>query len=44
MKKMLGSKTKKGFYKKVVGKDGKSKILSLNLKTLEYNEQKKGKL
>ena len=39
--KMLGSKTKKGFYKKVVGKDGKSKILSLNLKTLKYNEQKK---
>ena len=40
-KKMLGSKTKQGFYKKVVGSDGKSKILSLDLKTFEYKEQKK---
>jgi 3-hydroxyacyl-CoA dehydrogenase len=31
----LGSKTGQGFYKKVK-KDGKSEILSLNLKTLEY--------
>jgi 3-hydroxyacyl-CoA dehydrogenase len=31
----LGSKTGRGFYKKVK-KDGKSEILSLNLKTLEY--------
>lgn len=31
----LGSKTKQGFYKKEVSKDG-SEILSLNLKTLEY--------
>lgn len=38
--KWLGSKTKQGFYKKVVtGKD--SEILSLNLKTLEYETKKK---
>lgn len=39
--KMLGSKTKQGFYKKIKGKDGKSKILSLDLKSFEYKEQKK---
>jgi len=33
---MLGSKTKKGFYQKVKDENGKSQILALNLKTLEY--------
>ena len=37
----LGAKTKQGFYHKVIDENGKSKILSLNLKTLEYNEQEK---
>lgn len=39
--KWLGSKTGQGFYKKTKGEDGKSVILSLDLKTLEYGEQKK---
>ncbi len=39
--KWLGSKSGQGFYKKVKGDDGKSDILSLNLETLEYGEQKK---
>ena len=39
--KMLGSKTGQGFYKKIKDKNGKSKILALNLKTFEYNDQKK---
>ena len=37
----LGAKSKQGFYKKIKGEDGKSKILALNLKTLEYQEQEK---
>ena len=37
---MLGSKTKQGFYKKVVN-DGNKKILSLDLKTLEYRSKEK---
>ncbi|NEN24511.1 3-hydroxyacyl-CoA dehydrogenase [Cryomorpha ignava] len=39
--KWLGSKSDQGFYKKVKGEGGKSDILSLNLETLEYGEQKK---
>lgn len=39
----LGSKSKQGFYKKVKGEDGKSKILSLDLNTLEYRDKKKAK-
>lgn len=39
--KWLGSKTGQGFYKKIKGDDGKSNILSLDLKTLEFGEQKK---
>ncbi len=39
----LGEKTKKGFYEKVKGKEGKSEILSLNLKTFEYGVQEKVK-
>ncbi|MCG8576948.1 MAG: 3-hydroxyacyl-CoA dehydrogenase NAD-binding domain-containing protein [Flavobacteriales bacterium] len=36
----LGSKSKQGFYKKVVN-DGKKEILSLDLKTLEYRPKQK---
>ncbi|WP_276364550.1 3-hydroxyacyl-CoA dehydrogenase/enoyl-CoA hydratase family protein [Daejeonella sp. H1SJ63] len=39
--KWLGDKTKQGFYKKVKGADGKSEILALDLKTLEYKPQQK---
>lgn len=39
----LGSKTNQGFYKKVKGDDGKSEILSLDLKTLEYRAKKRAK-
>jgi len=42
-KNMLGSKTKEGFYKKVKGDDGKSKILTLDLKTLEYRDKQRTK-
>lgn len=38
----LGSKTGQGFYKKIK-KDGKSEILSLNLKTLEYEASERVK-
>lgn len=41
--KWLGDKTSQGFYKKVKDKDGKSEILSLDLKTLEYKPQQKVK-
>ncbi|SDX50539.1 3-hydroxyacyl-CoA dehydrogenase [Lutibacter oricola] len=40
--KWLGSKTKQGFYKKVV-EGGKKSIHSLNLDTLEYSPSKKAK-
>lgn len=39
--KWLGDKTGQGFYKKIKGADGKSEILSLDLKTLEYRPQQK---
>lgn len=39
----LGDKTKQGFYKKIKGSDGKSEILALDLKTLEYKPQQKVK-
>jgi 3-hydroxyacyl-CoA dehydrogenase len=39
----LGSKTKQGFYKKVKDENGKSEILALDLKTLEYRSKKKVK-
>jgi 3-hydroxyacyl-CoA dehydrogenase len=39
----LGSKSKQGFYKKVTHADGKSEILSLDLKTLEYRSAEKVK-
>ncbi len=41
--KWLGSKTQQGFYKKVKKEDGSGEILSLNLKTLEYESQGKVK-
>lgn len=37
----LGSKTKQGFFKKVVSPEGKKEFLVLNLKTLEYEPSKK---
>ncbi len=37
----LGSKTKEGFYKKVKGEDGKSKILTLDLKSLAYRDKER---
>lgn len=39
--KWFGDKTQQGFYKKVKGADGKSEILSLDLKTFEYKSQQK---
>ena len=41
-RKWLGDKTGQGFYKKTK-KDGKTEILELNLKTLEYGEKTKAK-
>ncbi|MCX6310648.1 MAG: 3-hydroxyacyl-CoA dehydrogenase/enoyl-CoA hydratase family protein [Bacteroidetes bacterium] len=41
--KWLGDKTGQGFYKKVKGASGKSEILALDLKTLEYRPQVKVK-
>jgi 3-hydroxyacyl-CoA dehydrogenase len=40
-KNRLGSKTQEGFYKKIKNEDGSSSILSLDLETGEYREQKK---
>jgi len=39
----LGSKTGQGFYKKTKNAEGKREILSLNLKTMEYESKKKVK-
>lgn len=39
----LGAKTRQGFYKKVTNDQGKSEILSLDLKTLEYRPVSKVK-
>lgn len=41
--KWLGDKSGQGFYKKVKNKDGKSEILALDLKTLEYKPSQKVK-
>lgn len=41
--KMLGDKTKGGFFKKIKGADGKSEILTLNLETMEYAPRQKPK-
>lgn len=40
---MLGSKTGKGFYKKVKNDKGKSEILSLDLNSLEYRANSRAK-
>lgn len=39
----LGAKSKQGFYKKVKDENGKSKILTLDLNTLEYGDKKRAK-
>lgn len=39
----LGDKTKQGFYKKTKTAEGKTEILALDLKTLEYRPQEKVK-
>jgi 3-hydroxyacyl-CoA dehydrogenase len=41
--KWLGDKTNQGFYKKTKTAEGKTEILSLDLKTLEYRPQQKVK-
>lgn len=41
--KWLGDKSKQGFYKKTKNAEGKSEILALDLKTLEYRPQTKAK-
>ncbi|HEY8402887.1 MAG TPA: 3-hydroxyacyl-CoA dehydrogenase NAD-binding domain-containing protein [Cytophagaceae bacterium] len=41
--KWLGDKSGQGFYKKTKNKDGKTEILSLDLKTMEYVPQQKVK-
>ncbi|MDH5367002.1 MAG: 3-hydroxyacyl-CoA dehydrogenase/enoyl-CoA hydratase family protein [Cyclobacteriaceae bacterium] len=42
-KKWLGDKTKQGFYKKTKDEKGKTKILTLDLKSLEYKPKTKVK-
>jgi 3-hydroxyacyl-CoA dehydrogenase len=42
-KKILGDKTKGGFYKKNKNAEGKTEILELDLKTFEYKPQQKTK-
>ncbi len=39
----LGSKSKQGFYKKIKNDKGKSEILTLDLKTLEYRAKQRAK-
>jgi 3-hydroxyacyl-CoA dehydrogenase len=41
--KWLGDKSKQGFYKKIKNDQGKSEILTLDLKTLEYKTKEKVK-
>jgi 3-hydroxyacyl-CoA dehydrogenase len=42
--KWLGDKTGQGFYKKTKDAEGKTEILSLDLKTMQYGQQKKSRL
>lgn len=42
-KNWLGDKTNQGFYKKTRDEKGKTKILTLDLETMEYNPQAKAK-
>jgi len=41
--KWLGSKTRQGFYKRIVGENGRKQIVGLDLKTLEYRPAEKVK-
>ena len=43
-KKLLGDKTKAGFYKKTKDETGKRKIMTIDLQTLEYRDKAKVKL
>jgi 3-hydroxyacyl-CoA dehydrogenase len=43
-KRLLGEKTKQGFYKAVKGEEGRKDILSLNYNTMEYTPQQKVKM
>ena len=42
-KKWYGDKSGQGFYKKTKGKDGKTEILTLDLKTFDYVPQQRSK-
>jgi 3-hydroxyacyl-CoA dehydrogenase len=42
-RKLLGEKTKQGFYKRTKGKGGESEILTLDLASFEYRPRQKGK-
>jgi len=42
-KNLLGEKTKQGFYKKAVDKEGRKSILSLDYNSLDYKPQEKAK-
>ena len=39
-KKLWGDKTKKGFYKKEIDKNGKKRFMEINFKTMSYQEPK----
>ena len=40
-KKLWGDKTKKGFYKKEINKDGKKRFMEINFETLSYQQPEK---
>jgi 3-hydroxyacyl-CoA dehydrogenase len=42
-RKLLGDKTRQGFYKKTKGEGGESEILTLDFKTFEYRPRQKAK-
>ncbi len=42
-RKWWGDKTKQGYYKKIINKEGQKEILELNLKTYKYEPRKKPK-
>ena len=42
-RKWWGDKTKQGYYKKTINKEGQKEILELNLKTYKYEPRKKAK-
>ena len=43
-RKLLGEKTRQGFYRKTKGEGGESEILTLDFKTFEYRARQKAKL